>query len=363
MGSQIVAVFIEIAKSFSANLWFQALLVAGMTVLSASLIILIFLYIFKSISRRTVWELDTRLIATLRLPMWYSLILSGLLSSVSLLPVPTEIQQFSGNILWSIGITIWMFYLSKALSTVLRRLADIENKYTLIQPNTLPLFANSSIILCVLIGCYSLSRTWAIDITTWLASAGVIGIAVGFAAKDTLANLFSGMFILADAPYKIGDYIVLDNGDRGLVRHIGLRSTKIFTRDDVEVTIPNSIINNSKITNQSGGPIKRFRLRIQFSVAYGTKVEDVRRITIAIAQTDPLVLQDPAPRLRFRRFESSGIAFELLCWVKFPAQRGRATDSLNEAIYNRFIEDGIEIPNTKQDLYIKELPHRGTSKL
>ncbi len=143
----------------------------------------------------------------------------------------------------------------------------------------------------------------------WLASAGVIGIAVGFAAKDTLANLFSGMFILADAPYKIGDYIVLDNGDRGLVRHIGLRSTKILTRDDVEVTIPNAIINNSKIINQSGGPEKRFRLRIAISVAYGTRIEDVRTATITIANSEELVLQTPSPKLRFCRFEASAIAF------------------------------------------------------
>ena len=90
--------------------------------------------------------------------------------------------------------------------------------------------------------------------TAWLASAGVVGIAVGFAAKDTLANLFSGVFILADAPYKIGDYIVLDaTGMRGKVTQIGLRSTRLITRDDVEVTIPNSIMGNSQVINQSGG--------------------------------------------------------------------------------------------------------------
>jgi small-conductance mechanosensitive channel len=193
-------------------------------------------------------------------------------------------------------------------------------------------------------------------VTTWLASAGVVGIAVGFAAKDTLANLFAGIFILADAPYKIGDYIVLDNGDRGLVRHIGLRSTKLLTRDDVEITIPNSIISNSRIINQSGGPVKRFRLRIRFSVAYGTDIDQVRAITIGIASAEKLVLDSPAPRLRFRRFEASGIAFELLCWVKLPALRGRATDHLNEAVYKEFLREGIEIPNSKQDLYVKEMP-------
>ena len=93
---------------------------------------------------------------------------------------------------------------------------------------------------------------WGINPTAWLASAGVIGIAVGFAAKDSLANLFSGIFIVADAPFKIGDYIVLDSGERGAVTHLGMRSTRLLTRDDVEITIPNAVIANAKTDHHSG---------------------------------------------------------------------------------------------------------------
>ena len=71
-----------------------------------------------------------------------------------------------------------------------------------------------------------------------LALAGIVGIAIGFTAKDTLANLFSGVFILADRPYKMGDYVNLESGERGRVTHIGIRSTRILTRDDIEVTVP-----------------------------------------------------------------------------------------------------------------------------
>lgn len=71
------------------------------------------------------------------------------------------------------------------------------------------------------------------------------------------SNLFSGFCILADAPYKVGDYIVLDRTDRGKVTHVGLRSTRILTRDDVEITIPNSIIGNSTIINQSEVCLKK----------------------------------------------------------------------------------------------------------
>ena len=76
---------------------------------------------------------------------------------------------------------------------------------------------------------------WNIPAMPWLASAGVAGIAIGFAAKDTLANFISGIFIIADAPYRVGDFVNLDNGQRGMVTRIGLRSTRILTRDDVEI--------------------------------------------------------------------------------------------------------------------------------
>ncbi len=354
--SQLIKSFQDTAVSFSDNPWIQAAIVACLTIVIGSLLAYLVFSFLRAIAKRTGWVIDDHLVQILRYPVWYTVLLTGLLMAVILMPLSQLSTTFWSNILWTINVLIWTIAGIKALRAILQRLSTEENNFTLIQPGTLPLFYNSIFVVVVISGIYSLSRVWAIDVTTWLASAGVIGIAVGFAAKDTLAYLFAGIFILADAPYKIGDYIVLDNGDRGLVRHIGLRSTKLLTRDDVEITIPNSIISNSRIINQSGGPVKRFRLRIQFSVAYGTEIEQVRALTIAIASAEKLVLKTPLPRLRFRRFEASGIAFELLCWVKLPALRGRATDSLNEAIYNAFIEEKIEIPNSKQDLYVKEMP-------
>jgi MscS family membrane protein len=96
-------------------------------------------------------------------------------------------------------------------------------------------------VVIIVIAAYALLQVWNIDPTAWLASAGVIGIAVGFAAKDTLANLFAGFFIIADAPYKVGDYIVLDSGDRGEVTRVGHPfDAHLLTRDDVEIIIPNA---------------------------------------------------------------------------------------------------------------------------
>ena len=139
-------------------------------------------------------------------------------------------------------------------------------------------FENSGKIIIFLVCIYFIMISWDIDVTAWVASAGILSVVIGFAAKDTLGNLFAGIFIMADSPYKEGDYINLDTGDRGYVTNIGIRSTRIQTRDGIEITIPNSVIATTKIINESGGPSETERIRINVEVSYGSKLEDAKQI-------------------------------------------------------------------------------------
>ena len=166
------------------------------------------------------------------------------------------------------------------------------------------------------------------------------------------------MFIFADSPYKIGDYINLDSGERGKVTAIGLRSTRLLTRDDVEITIPNSVISGAKIVNESGGPNPKYRIRIPIGVAYGVDIDQVNKALLEVAAAEPLAESHPAPRVRMRGFGDSSLDFELLCWIAEPELRGRAKHVLFGNVYKRFEQDNLEIPFVKRDLYIKEMPSR-----
>ena len=172
--------------------------------------------------------------------------------------------------------------------------------------------SNRDKIIIIGAGIYFLFIAWQTDPTAWLASAGIIGLALSFAAKDSLANLFAGAFILADAPYKLGDFIILDSGERGKVTAIGLRSTRMLTRDDVEITIPNAVMGNTKITNESGGPYEKERIRIRVGVAYGTDVDRVEELLLNIALSHEEIVNMPEPRVRFRAFGESSLNLELL---------------------------------------------------
>ncbi|MAD91840.1 MAG: mechanosensitive ion channel protein MscS, partial [Gammaproteobacteria bacterium] len=163
---------------------------------------------------------------------------------------------------------------------------------------------------------------------------------------------FAGVSIIIDAPYKAGDFIILETGERGLVTDIGLRSTRILTRDDIEITIPNGIIGNSKIINEAGGPKTQHRIRASVGIAYGSNLDEVIKVLKSVATKNPEILESPEPRVRFRSFGDSSLNFELLGWIDQPVNRGRITHELNCSIYKTLNKNKISIPFPQRDLYL-----------
>jgi MscS family membrane protein len=335
----------------SAMLLLLGLLVAWLTAFGV-------IALLRKLAQRTRNRTDDRILDILQWPLFWTVALIGLLVAIlQLHPAAATVSGIRATVI-TLLILLWSFFILRLVRVLLGSLSQHAGPTSVVRPQSLPLFNNLAVVLVLGAAIYLVFTTWHIDMTAWLASAGILGIAVGFAAKDTLANLFSGVFILADAPYKIGDYVVLDNGERGKITHIGIRSTRLLTRDDVEVTIPNAIMGNTRITNESGGPYEKFRIRVQVGVAYGSDIDQVRELLLQIAAQDTGVCEEPAPRLRFRNFGASALELELLCWVENPELRGRVLDSLNTDIYKAFHKAGITIPFAQQDIYIKELPPR-----
>jgi small-conductance mechanosensitive channel len=316
--------------------------------------------VFRSLGRLAAMTsslLDDHVLTHLRKPVFTTVLYFGLTLAVNAAQLYAGTQLII-NVLLSVIVASWMRATLRVSTSLLDTLRD-QTRFSLIEPRTVPLFDLSIKLISILVGSYVLLLVWGVNPVGWLASAGIVGIAVGFAAKDTLANLFSGFFIVADAPYKIGDYINLDTGERGKVSAIGLRSTRLLTRDDVEITIPNGVIASAKIINESGGPYLKMRTRVRVGVAYGSDVDQLCEILHKIAGEHEEVCTDPAPRVRMRGFGASSLDFDLLVWIEHPEYRGRIAHQLYMQIYKTLTAEGIEIPYTKQDLYIKEFPGAG----
>lgn len=331
-----------------------AAVVAAVFYLAAFIIRSVVLASLDRLAERSDTAIDNAIIAHLRRPIFTSIFFFGLIlaTNVAKLPLGTS---FIINLLASVIVVSWMLATLRISNTTLDALSH-NPRFTLIESRTVPLFDLTLKIGTVLIASYCLLIIWGINPIGWLASAGIVGIAVGFAAKDTLANLFSGFFILADSPYKLGDFINLDSGERGRITSIGIRSTRLLTREDVEITIPNAVIANAKITNESGGPHEKLRIRILVGAAYGSDVDQICDVLQRVAEESPGVCTDPPPRVRMRGFGESSLDFNLLAWIDKPQDRGRISHELYMQIYKAFNEAGIEIPYAKRDLYIKEFP-------
>ncbi|MCP4047126.1 MAG: mechanosensitive ion channel family protein [Gammaproteobacteria bacterium] len=308
------------------------------------------------VASRTDSDADDRLVEYATSPLVLTSVTLALMMVVSLYGLPRGLHDAILSILATTLLFSWLRAGLRMARVLLEVVASNSHRFEIVQERTIPLFSMSIKMVLVIFGAYVFLLIWGINPTAWLASAGVIGIAVGFAAKDSLANLFSGIFIVADAPYKIGDYIVIDSGERGMVTNLGMRSTRLVTRDDVEVTVPNAVIANAKIVNESGGPWVKHRIRIPVGVAYGSDVEEVCSVLEEVADSVPEVVKLPAPRVRMRAFGASSLDFELLTWIDHPELRGRVRHQLLKDIYATFNEKRIQIPFPQTDVHLHTMP-------
>jgi len=319
---------------------------------------LVITHSMMKVASRTSSKSDDQLIDYLTRPLVLTTVTLSLMMVVSLYKLPPGLNDATLSVLATILLFSWLRAGLRTARIVLEIIANNHHRFEIVQERTIPLFDMTIKMLLVGFGAYVVLLIWGINPTAWLASAGVIGIAVGFAAKDSLANLFSGIFIVADAPYKIGDYIVLDTGERGKVTNLGMRSTRMVTRDDVEVTVPNAVIANAKIINESGGPWVKHRIRVPVGVAYGSDVDEVCAVLEKTATDHAQVVKVPAPRVRMRAFGTSSLDFELLVWIDHPELRGRVRHDLLMNLYKALNSNGIEIPFPQTDIHLRSMPEK-----
>ncbi len=312
------------------------------------------------LASRTETDLDDRIAALLHRPLFSSVAIIGVLVGIYELDLDPEFLLVTGATVQTLLILIWVYFGLRFTRLLLQAMGRHPERFEMVQVTTEPLLRNAVSVVLLVAGAYGILLAWDLNVTGLVASAGIVGLALSFAAQDTLSNLFAGVAILTDRPYKLGDYIILDSGERGKVTQIGLRSTRLLTRDDVEISIPNGVMGRAKIVNEAQGVPHQYRIRVKVGVAYGSDIDEVMKTLLEVAGAHDKVLATPEARARFREFGDSSLNFELLCWITQPGQRGLVVHELNCAVYKAFGEAGIQIPFPQRDLYIKEMPGTGT---
>ncbi|NTU43874.1 MAG: mechanosensitive ion channel [Nitrospirales bacterium] len=317
---------------------------------------LVDLFVSKVLRRLTAFtksDLDDKIVDLVHRPIYLTIILAGIALALRDLRPPREMFFYGDAVIYSAISVVWMFAAMKVSSIFIENAIHRVSDVTGLSKDIIPLIENVTKIAIILATLMVMLSFWRVSITPILASAGIAGAGVAIAAKDTIANFFGGISVFFDKPYKIGDFIVLDKGEKGEVVAIGIRSTRIKTLDDVMITVPNSIIANSRIINESA-PTPNIRIRIPLTVAYGTDIDRVEELLMGIAIENANVLRSPVPSVTFSSFGEYALNLELLCWIRDPAKRIGTQDEMNRAVYKGFMAAGIEIPFPRREVYIKD---------
>ena len=220
-----------------------------------------------------------------------------------------------------------------------------------------PLFRRVALILLGTIGIITLLGRFEVDVSAMVASLGIGSLAIALAAQSALSDMISGFLIMVDRPFRIGDRIeILDLDTWGDVIDIGLRSSRIRTRDNRMVIVPNSLIAKSLVVNYSY-PNDQYRLQVHVGVAYGTDLELARKTIIEVVEDVEGVLPDRKVEALFLEFGDSAVIFRVRWWLDSYVDTRRMFDRVNTAIYNALNKAGIEMPNPQLDVH-----HYGLSK-
>ena len=205
----------------------------------------------------------------------------------------------------------------------------------------------------IVVGFVIIFQTAGIDLTALNVLAGAVGLGLGFGLQNIANNFISGIIILFERPIKVGDRIEMGNVE-GAVLRVNARSTTVVTNDNISIIVPNSKFITENVVNWSHYD-RKVRFKIPVSIAYGSDVRLVEKLLLEVAAENPDVLEKPAPGVRFLEFGDSGLGFELRAWsTTLIHRKGMLISALNFAIYDKFNEHGIEVPNPQRDLHIRE---------
>jgi len=191
------------------------------------------------------------------------------------------------------------------------------------------------------------------NVTSLLAGLGVAGLALGFAAKDTLANFIAGVTILWDRPFRVGDRVEAD-GEFGQVKKITLRSTRIHTSDNQVVIIPNQNIVNNKIINHTMQA--SLRLVVEFGIAYKEDIRQAREAVLGLMKGDDRVRERPAPEVVVTELAESAVNMALRFWLKNPHHEVPLEFEYREKVKLALDAAGISIPFPHLSVFVERLP-------
>jgi len=256
--------------------------------------------------------------------------------------VLVKLADFLPSLIGAVIVLLIFWGLHRLLLRVLNR--SLAGRTTLLAADILRRLLK---YVVVGIGLLMAASQLGFNVLSMLAGLGVAGLAVGLAAKDTMANFIAGLIILWDKPFALGDDVEIGDTE-GWIRHIELRSTLLEDADGNDVILPNSEVVAKKIVNYSRTP--KSRIHVPIGIAYGASIDAARAALLSAAVGDDRLLESPAPIVIVRELADSAVVLELIVWATDPLHRRLLRAEYLERAKNALDRAGIAIPFPQREV-------------
>ena len=336
-----------IPDQFQRELLISALVLA-FSLLFAKAGISIVENILNRITAKTKTTLDDELVKALKKPAYFAVILIGVYFAVFYITSLNPYEKFFTKT-FVFSAIVWVAYTSvKVVNAVIRWYtheiavkteSKFDDKYAPILNKIINIFIYFIALIAIL-------KVLGVEITPLVASLGIGGLAVALALQDSLANFFSGFYIMSDKNINIGDFVKVEVWGEGYIHEIGTRTTKIRTLPNTFIIIPNAKLSQSIITNYSV-PEPEMSVVVPVGVSYNSDLEKVEKVTIKVAkeiqQTVPGAVKSFEPFIRYLKFGDSNIEFSVILRVEEFTQQYPVVHEFIKRLKKAYDKEGIEI--------------------
>jgi small-conductance mechanosensitive channel len=311
-----------------------------------------------NITSKTKTDVDDMLVKKTHIPISLLLFFLGVKIAIVPLELATKINTTAQRVVSTIATLLLSYILIVVFDILISSWihGTAKKKSKEVDENLMKLSTKTSRILLIILVVLLILNLWDIKVSGLLASLGIVGIAVAFGLQNTLGNVFGGVSLLMDRSIKVGDIIRVDKDTAGSIIDVGLRATKLKTWDNELIIIPNGKLAGNNIKNYVL-PNPKARIVVPFSVAYGSNVDDVKKVIMKEINRLDNLDKSNEPRVMFLEMGNSALLFKAFVWLKSYKERFTTKEKLNCMIYNALNNNGFNIPFPQMDVWIKEVSH------
>jgi small-conductance mechanosensitive channel len=343
----------KILEFIFGNVYLKFLFVLIVTLIIAYLAKFVFRKILKPLTKKTKTKVDDLIIKSISSIIFYVLLVLGIKYGLRYFELKTTIYN---NLINTLLVIIVSLLLVRIVNNFFKHWAE-EWRYktkTTTDERIIPLLQKIVKAVVIILAVIFIFSAWNINISPLLATAGIAGLAIGLAVKDSLANILGGLQLVLDKTFKVGDKVELESGEMGVILDIGLRSTKLKTYDNEVIHIPNGTLANAKIKNFTQ-PDFSIRVNVEFGVEYGSDPEKVRQVVVEAMKKIDEVLEDPEPVVEFKKMSDFSLDFIARAWVKEYTQAYSMKLKMTDEIHKSLNEAKIGIPFPTRTVYTKKI--------